>query len=150
MQSGSNPTLDANAAHPPEIRKDDPRHLGNLTKRMNSLNSQVSADTKYDPAPPPRVDKDGNPVTEYFVAETPPSDLKIYDEYFYALGGLSLIILVAFIVCLVDPRLRSSTFRNKWSSLAIIITATFSTITILISYLSHRQIISDLWYPRYN
>jgi hypothetical protein len=150
MQSGSNPTLDANAAHPPEIRKDDPRHLGNLTKKMNSLNSQVSADTKYDPAPPPRVDKDGNPVTETFVSPVPASDQKIYAEYFYALGGLSLIILVAIIVCVVDPRLRSSTFKNKWASIGIIVTATFCTLTILISYFSHRQIMSDLWYPRYN
>jgi hypothetical protein len=150
MQSGSNPTLDANAAHPPEIRNDDPRHLGNLTKRMNSLNNQVSADTKYDPAPPPRVDKDGKPVTETFVSPVPSSDLKIYAEYFYTLGGLSLIILVAIFVCLVDPRLRFITFKNKWSSISLIITAVFCIVTIFISYFSHRQIISDLWYPRYN
>ena len=42
MQTGSNPTLDANAQHPPEIRSSDPRHLGNLTKKMNAINSHAS------------------------------------------------------------------------------------------------------------
>lgn len=149
MQSGSNPTLDANAAHPPEIRKDDPRHLGNLTKKMNSINSQVSADTKYDPAPPPRVDKDGKPVTETFVSPVPASDNKIYAEYFYALGGLSLIILVAIFVSIIDPKVRFSTFKNTRTSIALIFTGLFCITTICISYLSHRQIINDIWYPRF-
>lgn len=149
MQSGSNPTLDANAAHPPEIRKDDPRHLGNLTKRMNSINSQVSADTKYDPAPPPRVDKEGKPVTETFVSPVPASDNKIYAEYFYALGGLSLIILVAIFVSIIDPKVRFSTFKNTRTSVALIFTGVFCITTIFISYVSHRQIINDIWYPRF-
>ena len=150
MQSGSNPTLDANAAHPPEIRKDDPRHLGNLTKKMNAMNSQVSADTKYDPAPPPRVDKDGKPVTESFIAEVPVSDIKLYDEYFVALGGLSLIIIVAISVCLIDPKVRTNILKSKTNSIAMAATVIICIGTISLAYVSHRQILQDLWYPRHN
>ena len=64
MQAGSNVTLDASAAVPQEIRANDPRHLGNLTKNMSKINAQVSTDTKYDPTPPPRVDKNGKPIIE--------------------------------------------------------------------------------------
>jgi hypothetical protein len=150
MQSGSSPVLDANAAHPPEIRENDPRHLGNLTKKMNSLNGQVSADTKYDPAPPPRVDQDGNPVTETFVSELPPSTLKIYGQYIYAFGALSLIILVAILVCVLDSRLRTRLFGQKWTANILILTSVVCIVTIAFCYKLHRQMKMDLWYPRYN
>lgn len=150
MQSGTNPTLDASAAHSPEIREDDPRHLGNLTTRMNSLNAQVSVDTKYDPTPPPRVGKDGKPVTESFVANVPVSDLRLRGEYFYAFGGLSLIILVAIFIVILDPTLRIKIFKNTGSTIFISATVGVCLATMISCYLYYRQIQMDIWYPRYN
>jgi hypothetical protein len=106
MQAGTNVTLDANAAIPSDIRADDPRHLGNLTKNMTKINAQVSSDTKYDPTPPPRVDSKGNPVKEKFTAELGASDMKLVDEKLYALGALAAIVGITVLVVFLDPKLR--------------------------------------------
>jgi len=148
MQSGSNPTLDANAAHPQDIREDDPRHLGNLTKKMNSLNAQVSADTKYDPTPPKRVDKDGNPVEGFFVADVPVSSLKMESEKFYALGGIAVIIIIAVFINLLDPRLRYFVLRNNNLIRLIGLTLLFCVTTIIIVYICRKKLNSDIWYQR--
>jgi hypothetical protein len=150
MQSGSSPTLDANAAHSPEIREDDPRHLGNLTKKMNSINAQVSCDTKYDPTPPPRVDKDGKPVKEFFMASVPVPSARKEAEVFYALGGLSIIIIIMVIIYFLDPRSRFFILRSKVTLYILGSTILLSIVTILLSHVARKQLIHDMWYPRFN
>lgn len=147
MQTGSNPHLDANAAHSPEIREDDPRHLGNLTKRMSSMNSQVSADTKYDTTPPPRVDSTGAIVKEQFASPINNSDDTFFIELMYLIGGECLIVIVLATLFLVDPRLRKIALTSQYGLVTVIITILTSLITIGFVKYSLYQNESVKWYP---
>jgi hypothetical protein len=147
MQSATNPTLDANAAHPPEIREDDPRHLGNLTKKMNKINSQVSSDTKYDPAPPPRVDVNGNIVKESFVAEIPPTDLKLEEEFLHFVRCGVFLVLVGILVTMFDPAMRNYLFTFKYGLTFLIIGFILSVTALLFISSAQRNIDIERWYP---
>ena len=147
MQTATNPTLDANSAHPPEIREDDPRHLGNLTKKMNSINSQVSSDTKYDPAPPPRVDANGNVVNESFITEVPPADVKLEEEFLHFIRSGVYLVLVGILVTLFDPYMRNQLFSFEWGPTFLILGFVISVITLLVISSSQRNIDTELWYP---
>jgi hypothetical protein len=132
MESGANPHLDANAVHSEEIREDDPRHLGNLTKRMSAMNSQVSADTKYDPQPPPRVDNTGKVIKEQFVSPiTEPEDMLDIQKLYIIIGG-ALIIIVLVSVFFIDPRLRKI-FTSYTYGISILLTIIFISL-IFIGY----------------
>lgn len=147
MQTATNPTLDANSAHPPEIRADDPRHLGNLTKKMNSINRQVSSDTKYDPAPPPRVDTNGNVVKEAFIAEVPPSDLKLKEQFLHIIRSGIYLVLVGILVTLFDPNMRKYLFSFKWGVTFLITGFLICVISLLVIGVSQRNIDIERWYP---
>jgi hypothetical protein len=147
MQTATNPTLDANSAHPPEIREDDPRHLGNLTKKMNSINRQVSSDTKYDPAPPPRVDKNGNVVKESFIAEVPPSDIKLEEQFLHIIRSGIYLVLVGILVTLFDPDMRNYLFSFKWGITFLITGFLICVISLLVISSSQRNIDIERWYP---
>jgi hypothetical protein len=147
MQTGANPHLDANAAHSPEIREDDPRHLGNLTKRMSAMNSQVSADTKYDTHPPPRVDSTGAIVKEPFVSPIDDSDDQIFTEQMYLIVGVCLIIIVLGLLIVVDPRLRKIAQSSSYGLLAVIFICTVALITIGIIKYTLDKNETDKWYP---
>lgn len=147
METASNPTLDANAQHPPEIRGDDPRHLGNLTKKMHSINSQVASDTKYDPTPPHRVDKSGRVVKEMFVANIPPTDLKLQEEFLHILRAGTLLVFVGILVTIFDPELRAYTLSSSNGLKMLILAFFISLITMIIINLSQNKIIHDRWYP---
>ena len=147
MQTALNPTLDANAAHPIEIRADDPRHLGNLTKKMSGVNSQVAADTHYDPQAPPRVDINGNPVRESFVAYLPPSQVQITDEFAYMIGAGALIVLVAIMVILGDSNLRAVLSKTKYGYIMLLVSTIMSAITLV--YVRNIFQMDEVlrWYP---
>jgi len=147
MQTALNPTLDANATHPIEIRADDPRHLGNLTRKMSGVNSQVAADTHYDPQAPPRVDMNGNPVKETFISYLPPSEETITDEFAYMIGAGALIVLVAIMVILGDSNLRLLLSKTKYGY-AILVAATIMSAITLIYVRNIFQMNEVLrWYP---
>lgn len=147
MQAGGNITLDANAQHPPEIRPDDPRHLGNLTKKMGSINAQVSSDTKYDPNPPPRVDIRGNPVTETFESELPISEAELSSEFLYAVGATALAVIVVVVVIIIDPALRRTFSQIQYSYYLLASTSILAMVTIYIckEAIHKNEIIN--WYP---
>jgi len=147
MQTGTNPHLDANAAHSHEIREDDPRHLGNLTKRMAAMNSQVSADTKYDTHPPPRVDSTGAIVKETFVSPIDNSDEQMFTEQMYLIGGICLIVIVLAILIIVDPRLRKIAQSIPYGLPAVfgIIVAAIITIGVIKYTLDKNE--TNNWYP---
>ena len=147
MQAGNNVTLDANANHPPEIRPDDPRHLGNLTKKMNVVNAQVASDTKYDPAPPPRVDQNGKPVNESFVSEVPVPDSRLSSEFLYAVGATALTVIVVVIVLIVDPRLRRQIAQIQYSYYLLSATTVLAIITIFVCKQAMNQNEVITWYP---
>jgi len=118
MQTGSNPTVDANAAIPTDIQADDPRHLNNLTKKMHSLNAQTSSDTLYDPPPPARLDGNGNPIKENFTDSGSPlglTDVKMTDEYLYAIGAAAVGVLIIIAVILLDPTSRKNISSIEYS-----------------------------------
>lgn len=147
MQAGSNPHLDANAVNSPEIRSDDPRHLGNLTKKMASMNAQVSADTKYDTTPPPRVDSSGKIVNEQFVSPIEDSDDAIFIQMMYLLVGLCLIIIVFGLLVLADPRLRRLVLSNNYGLITVVMAIVVSIFTIgLIKYNLDKNE-EQKWYP---
>jgi len=147
MQSATNPTLDANAQHPPEIRADDPRHLKNLTMKMNSINSQVSSDTKYDPAPPPRVDSSGKVVKEQFVANVPPTDLKLKEEFLHLLRAGTLLVYVGILVTIFDPDLRRYMLNTPNGLKMLLAAFVLSSITMIIIVITQHSITRDMWYP---
>ena len=147
MQTALNPTLDANATHPVEIRTDDPRHLGNLTKKMSGVNSQVAADTHYDPQAPPRVDMNGNPVKESFVAYLPPSQNQITDEFSVMIGAGALIVLVAVMVILGDSNLRLVLSKTKhgYTMLSVSVLMSFITLIYVRNIFQMTEVLR--WYP---
>jgi hypothetical protein len=146
MQTGTNPHLDSNAAHSPEIREDDPRHLGNLTKKMSSMNSQVSADTKYDPVPPPRVSLDGTQIKEKFVSPLT-TDSDLFAELMYLIGGQSLIVIVLATIIIVDPTLRKILSTSNYGIITICLTLLLCMATIgVIKYSLYTNEINK-WYP---
>jgi len=152
MQTGSSPVLDASAAHPPEIRASDPRHLGNMTKKMDAINKQVSSDTKYDPAPPSRVDQNGKPVTENFAEQLEyqqlaASDNKITDELLYADGAGALIGLIAIGVILLDPKLRRQTQGVQYGFLFLAGAGVMCIATLIIVYIARKRSEIVMWYP---
>jgi len=147
MQSATNPTLDANAQHPPEIREDDPRHLKNLMRHMNKINSQVSSDTKYDPAPPPRVDKNGKVVKESFIANLPPSDNRLEEEFLHILRSGVLLVLVGLLVTVFDNDMRAYAFSTKEGPRYLLAVFFISLISLLIITETQRRITIDKWYP---
>ena len=150
MQAGSNPTVDANAAIPPEIQSDDPRHLNNLTAKMHSINAQTASDTKYDPAPPPRVDASGNPVKESFVDVGSPvglTDTKLTDQYLYAVGAAASAVLVIIVVILVDPRLRREMTKIELSLPLMGGAAVLSVMTLAIVHEAMKRNNYIRWYP---
>jgi len=150
MQAGTSVTVDANAAHPSDIRPNDPRHLNNLSKNMTSINAQVSADTKYDPQAPPRVDKSGKPIKEKFVSDLGASDQKIRDESLYAAGAVAAIVGVTIIVVLSDPKMRSpvSGIRNGYAFLFGSLLICLVTLLVVV----HARRINEIktWYPQLN
>jgi len=152
MQTGSTPVLDANAAHPAEIRPSDPRHLGNMTKKMDAINKQVSSDTKYDPAPPPRVDQNGKPVIENFRNQLSfqalaASEAQLNDEMLYANGAGALIGLIAIGVILLDPKLRQQTQGIQYGFLYLGGSAIMFIITLIIVYMARKRNELIMWYP---
>jgi len=149
MQSGTNPHLDANATHSPEIREDDPRHLGNLMKRMSAMNSQVSADTKYDPQAPPRVDLTGKRVQETFISELEASDDAIFSQILYLISGVCLIIIVIAIVFLLDPRLRKIIMNYSYGTTTLLLTILISLITIGFVKYTIQTNEDSKWEPQY-
>jgi hypothetical protein len=152
MQTGSTPVLDSSAAHPPEIRPSDPRHLGNMTKKMDAINKQVSSDTKYDPAPPPRVDQNGNPVKENFIGRLEyqalgASRAQINDEMLYANGAGALIALIAIGIILLDPKLRRQTQGLQYGYVFLASAAIICIITLIIVYMARKRNELIMWYP---
>ena len=147
MQAGSNPHLDANAVNSPEIRTDDPRHLGNLTKKMASMNAQVSADTKYDTTPPPRVDSSGKIVIEQFVSPIEDAEGEIFIQMMYLLGGLCLIVIVFALLVLIDPRLRKLLVSNSYGLIIVSVAILVAIFTIgFINYNLDKNE-EQKWYP---
>ena len=148
MQAGASVTVDANAAIPQEIQPNDPRHLGNLTANMTRINAQVSNDTKYDPAPPPRVDKNGKPVIEQFVAQLEASETQLRGERFYAVGAIAAIIVVCILVVAADPKLNSTVkeIRNGYMFLGLSGVMSLITIYIMIRAIKTNELIT--WYPQ--
>lgn len=147
MQAGENPTVDANAVHPPEIHEDDPRHLNNLMANIHKLNSQSSADTKYDPKPPPRVDKDGKEISEAFEAALDTPDIKLIREVLFALGAMATIVLIMVLFCFLDPKLYRNISEVNHGLTYIGIAAVISTINIGLIYFSMKTNEIILWYP---
>ena len=94
------------------------------------------------------VDKDGNPVEGFFVANVPVSSVKMESEKFYALGGIAVIIIIAVFINLLDPRLRYFVLRNNNLIRMIGLTLLFCVITIIIVYISRKKLNSDIWYER--
>ena len=148
MQAGSNVTLDANAAVPQEIRANDPRHLGNLTKNMSKINAQVSSDTKYDPTPPPRVDKNGKPIIENYIAELGPSDAKLVDEKLFAIGALAVIVAVTILVIVLDPKLQSAVSQTQNGYVFLSVAALLCATTVLVVMRARHYNEIKMWYPR--
>ena len=146
MQSGSNPHLDANAADSPEIREDDPRHLGNLTKKMSSMNNQVSADTKYDPVSPPRIGADGAPINERFTSPLPNND-ENFAEKMYIICGITLIIMVLATIIIIDPNLRK--IVNSVSYGNVLIGSTFVLCLSILGFIRYSLHVNEIqkWYP---
>jgi hypothetical protein len=147
MQAGTNPTLDANAAHPIEIGLDDPRHLGNLTKRMHAINSQISSDTKYDPSPPPRVDGSGKVVKESFQSDLEVSDLKLTDEFLYAVGAAALTVIVITVIIIVDPSLRANILMVQYGLQLAGSAVVLAIMTIVVVYQAMKKNEEIRWYP---
>jgi hypothetical protein len=147
MQSGSNPTVDANAAIPIEFHKDDPRHMNNLIRNIASLNAQSSSDTKYDPKPPPRVDRKGNEVNESFSAKLDISDTKIHSEILYACGALASIILIMVIFAYLDPKMFRIISQIDNGFLYINVAAIISLISMGVAYYGYKINEIMLWYP---
>ena len=148
MQTGVNIVVDANAVHPPEIRDDDPRHIGNLMVTLTKSNAQASADTKYDPKPPPRVDINGNEVTEAFSAELGVNDTKLTDEVLYAIGATALILVVMSILILIDPMTHRIVSQVPHGILFIGLSIGISFVTMcIIAYARYWNDII-LWYPQ--
>lgn len=148
MQAGSNVTLDASAAVPQEIRANDPRHLGNLTKNMSKINAQVSSDTKYDPTPPPRVDKNGKPLIEHYTAELGASDTKLIDEKLFAIGALAVIVAVTILVIVLDPKLHSAVSQTQNGYVFLSVAALLCAITVLVVMRARYYNEIKMWYPR--
>jgi len=150
MQTGSNPTVDANAAIPPEIQPDDPRHLNNLTAKMNAINAQTASDTLYDPTPPPRVDASGNPVKEPFSNAGAPiglTDRSLADEYLYAVGAAALAALVIIAVILIDPAYRGTIAKIEYSFPLLGGAALLSVMTLVIVNEAMKRNNYIRWYP---
>lgn len=150
MQTGSNPTVDANAAIPTDIQADDPRHLNNLTKKMNSLNAQTSNDTLYDPLPPPRLDGNGNPIEERFTNSGAPlglTDVKIADEYLYAVGATAAGVLVLIAVILLDPVSRKNISTIEMSFPLLGGAAVLAIMTMAVVYEAMQRNHYIKWYP---
>ena len=148
MQSGQTATVAAGAAVPSEIQSTDPRHLNNLTKNMTQINAQVSNDTKYDPTPPPRVDKDGNPIRESFVSELEASEVELRAEKLYAVGAIAAIVGVCVLVIAADPKMRAplSNVQNGYLFLGLSGIICLITIYIIVRALRTNEIIT--WYPQ--
>ena len=137
MQTGSNPTVDANAAIPTDIQADDPRHLNNLTKKMHSLNAQTSSDTLYDPLPPSRLDSNGKPIKENFTDSGAPlglTDVKMTDEYLYAIGAAAAGVLVVIAVILLDPASRKNISTIEFSFPLLGGAAVLAIMTLVVAY----------------
>lgn len=148
MQTGLNVVVDANAVHPPEIRSDDPRHIGRLSIALTKSNAQASADTKYDPKPPPRVDIHGNEVTEAFSADLIANDTKLTDEVLYAIGATAFIIVVIAILIIIDPMAHKIISQVPHGILFIGLSIGISCITMgIIAYARYWNDIIT-WYPQ--
>ena len=147
MQAGENPTVDANAVHPPEIQKDDPRRLENLMAKIHTLNSQSASDTKYDPKPPPRVDRNGREVSEAFEVALDTPDIKLIRQLLYAFGALSLITLIMAVFAFIDPKMYRSISEVSNGPLYLKIAAALSLVNIIFVYFSMAANEIILWYP---
>ena len=139
--------MDANAQHPPEIRADDPRHLGNLTKKMNKINMQVSTDTKYDPSPPPRVDKEGRAVNESFVAAIPETDIHLQDEFLHLLRAGVYLVITGILVTILDPSLRKYMLSMRYGLHFLGIAFILSIISLIYINDTQRRIRYEIWHP---
>jgi hypothetical protein len=150
MQTGSNPTVDANAAIPTDIQTDDPRHLNNLTKKMHSLNAQTSSDTLYDPPPPARLDANGNPIKESFTDSGAPiglTDVKMTDEYLYAIGAAAAGVLVLIAVILLDPASRKNISSIEYSFSLLGGATVLAIMTLVVVYEAMQRNNYIRWYP---
>ena len=147
MQAGQSITVDASAAQPAEIQKDDPRHLGNLMSKIAVLNSQAASDTKYDPKPPPRVDKNGKEVLENFKTELDASDIKLIGEFLYGFGALSSIVLVMAVFALIDPKTNRTVANtnNGYMMVGAAIAISLGNIVLVFFSLKSNEIVQ--WYP---
>jgi hypothetical protein len=147
MQSGMSPTVDAGAVHPPEIQKGDPRHLDNLMTKIHVLYAQTASDTKYDPKPPTRVDRNGNEVKEAFEAALDTPDIKLTGEILYAFGASALIILVMVIFSYIDPKTYRIISETNNGLLYLKITAGISLVNLGLIYSSLKTNEIIQWYP---
>jgi hypothetical protein len=147
MQAGQSISVDASFVQPSEIHKDDPRHLENLMRKISILNAQAASDTKYDPKPPPRVDKNGEEVNEAFISPLEASDIKLIGEMLYGLGALSAIVFVMALFTLIDPKTSTtiSTIKNGYT--LIILSIVISLLNIVFIYFSLKRNEIIQWYP---
>jgi len=115
---------------------------------MTSINAQVSADTKYDPQAPPRVDKNGNPVKESFMSELGASEQRLRDERLYAVGAIAAIVGVTILVVLSDPKMRTpvASIRNGYLFLGASLLLCLITIGTVAYARRQNEIIT--WYPQ--
>jgi hypothetical protein len=160
MQTGIVPDVDtSNAVYQIEIQKDNPSHLDNLVTRLHTLNSQTSADTKFDPKAPPRVDKSGKIVNEAFYSNNNSNvesstsavldipDTKIIGQILYALGGLSAIILVMTFFIFLDPKLYNNIQQVTNGVRFTIYAGIISVVNMSLIYMSLKYNEIILWYP---
>lgn len=147
MQAGQIVSVDASASQPVEISKKDPRHLNNLTSSITRLNAQSSADTKYDPKPPPRVDASGNEVKEPFMAPIGASDTQLTAGLMYGFGGMSAIVLVMAVFSFIDPSMYAFIRRMRYGVEMLVISTLICLLNMTIIYFALRRNEIIQWYP---
>lgn len=151
MEAGVIVPIDtSDAVYPPGIQKEDPNHLDNLLRRLHSLNNQSAADTKYDPKPPPRINKEGHNIEEMeegFEAEITASDTKLTGQLLYAFGACSAIIFIMTLFAYLDPYMYRSITEVKNGFKYVNISAGIALINIIFVYFSLKKNEIMLWYP---
>jgi hypothetical protein len=147
MQTGMSITVDASAQNPIEIQSDDPRNLKKLTSRIALLNVQSASDTKYDPKPPNRVDKNGNEVSEAFAAKLEITDTKIHGALLYTTAAISAIILIVIIFSYIDPKVYLSITQTKNGLRYLGLASIISLLSMGVSYHGLKTNETIQWYP---
>lgn len=150
MEAGVVAPIDlSNAVYPIEIQSDDPNYIDNLVNTMHKLNVQSAADTKYDPVPHPRVNKEGKVIEtdEGFEAAYEASDTKLTGQVLYLLGAFSGIILIMAVFAYVDPKMLRSITEVKNGVRYLAAAAVVSVINLIFIYFSMKKNEVMLWYP---